>query len=140
MNLAADLSHARVLRFTTHIEPLITASDAIITMGGYNSMMEAHSMGKRVVVIPRVFPRREQWMRAKAFEQLGLLSVIEPDQLCVRLLADVTEKLLNIPAPRTPAQIGISWDGARNFVNRIEAIRNQFEEQERHGHEQLLRA
>ena len=118
----AELSNARVLRFTARIEPLLHGSDVVITMGGYNSMLEAHSLRKRVVVVPRVFPRREQWLRASSFEEHGLLRMVEPDKLSPAALAEATEKLLSCAAPPAPGDLGIAWDGMRVFARKMHEI------------------
>jgi predicted glycosyltransferase len=55
--------------------------DAIVCMGGYNTLAEAVSRGTRTVCVPRVVPRTEQLIRAKAFARLGLLRYIHPDEL-----------------------------------------------------------
>jgi predicted glycosyltransferase len=57
------------------------AADAVVCMGGYNTVVETLSRGLPVVCVPRVTPRVEQQMRAQAFAALGLLRVLEPDSL-----------------------------------------------------------
>ena len=89
-----EMPHIQILRFTTSVEQLIRGSDAVITMGGYNAVTESLSLGRRTLVAPRVHPRREQWLRAQAFEQLGLLSTIDPDTLDDASLAQVVESMM----------------------------------------------
>jgi predicted glycosyltransferase len=57
------------------------AVDALVTMGGYNTMIEAISGGIPTVCIPRTRPRQEQLIRARAFDRLGLVQTLEPDHL-----------------------------------------------------------
>jgi predicted glycosyltransferase len=65
--------------------------DVLVCMGGYNTLCEAASTGTPAVCVPRVRPRREQLIRARAFARLGLLRVVEPDGLSAqRLRHDVT--------------------------------------------------
>jgi predicted glycosyltransferase len=71
----------RVLRFVPEPAPLFARADRLITMGGYNSTMEAVSFAKPALIVPRVTPRREQWMRAERFRALGLVDVLHPDEL-----------------------------------------------------------
>ena len=47
-------------------------------MGGYNSLVEALALGKRVVVVPRFKPRKEQLVRAERFARLGLIRCVDP--------------------------------------------------------------
>src|SRR5262249_7117813 len=47
-----------------------------VSMAGYNTVAEVRVHGKPAVVVPRVFPRREQWLRAHALEERGLLRTV----------------------------------------------------------------
>lgn len=59
----------------------LAAVDALVCMGGYNTLAEAAASGVPTVCVPRTRPRTEQLIRARAFERLGLLRVIEPHHL-----------------------------------------------------------
>ncbi|MBK7601891.1 MAG: hypothetical protein IPJ07_26555 [Acidobacteria bacterium] len=50
----------------------MSASDAVVSMAGYNTICEIVSMRKKALVIPRVRPTEEQWMRASKMSHLGL--------------------------------------------------------------------
>ena len=64
--------------------------DALVCMGGYNTLVEAVSRGTPTVCVPRVRPRREQAIRAEAFGRLGLIRNLSPDSLSpARLRAEV---------------------------------------------------
>jgi predicted glycosyltransferase len=68
--------------------------DALVSMGGYNTLSEAISLGTPTLCVPRAHPRREQLIRARAFASLGLLRMIEPDRLTPRRVgAEVTDLL-----------------------------------------------
>lgn len=56
-------------------------ADAVVCMGGYNTVVEAVSSGTPTVCVPRVMPRSEQLIRAEAFADLGLLRVVHPRDL-----------------------------------------------------------
>ncbi len=49
--------------------------DLVLSMGGYNTLCEVMSVARRSLVIPRVHPRREQEIRARALELAGILTV-----------------------------------------------------------------
>ena len=55
--------------------------DALVSMGGYNSLAEALLCGTPTVCVPRVAPRTEQLLRAQAFARLGLLRLLSPERL-----------------------------------------------------------
>jgi predicted glycosyltransferase len=71
----------RVLRFVPEPAPLFARADRLITMGGYNSALEAVSFAKPALIVPRVKPRQEQWLRADRLRALGLVDVLHPDDL-----------------------------------------------------------
>jgi predicted glycosyltransferase len=56
-------------------------ADALVCMGGYNTLVEALSKGTPTVCLPRASPRMEQLLRATAFARLGLLRVLRPEQI-----------------------------------------------------------
>ena len=67
--------------FVPNLPSLFSSVDALVSMGGYNSLAEAVSKGVPTVCVPRTSPRIEQWLRATAFERLGLLSVLRPEEI-----------------------------------------------------------
>jgi predicted glycosyltransferase len=68
--------------------------DALVCMGGYNTLVEALAAGLPTVCVPRVVPRQEQLIRARRFRELGLLQVVEPADLgSERLRAEVFRAL-----------------------------------------------
>ena len=69
----------RVVDFVTEPAALLRLADCVVTMGGYNCVCEAICAGKRTLVVPRVRPRMEQWIRAQRFAHLGFVDVLHPD-------------------------------------------------------------
>jgi predicted glycosyltransferase len=68
--------------------------DALVCMGGYNTLVEAMAAGLPTVCVPRIVPRQEQLIRARRFRELGLLQVVEPAELAAeRLRAEVSRAL-----------------------------------------------
>lgn len=83
---AAASARALVIEFVTDLQSLMTRAAAIVTMGGYNTLCEAVASGVPTVVVPRLWPRREQAIRAALFAQRGLVRVVDPgDDLADRL-------------------------------------------------------
>ena len=68
-------------KFVPGLSEWFDLADALVCMGGYNTLAEAVSRGTPIVCVPRVTPRAEQLLRARAFARLGLLSVVEPERL-----------------------------------------------------------
>ena len=71
----------RVVDFVTDPTELIRGAERVITMGGYNSVSEVLSFDRTALIVPRVKPRREQWIRATRFAKLGLVDVCDPAEL-----------------------------------------------------------
>ena len=71
------------------IEPtrLLPYATRVVSMGGYNSTWEILSYGKPALIVPRLTPRTEQWIRAERLRRLGLLDVLHPDHLSPRAIA-----------------------------------------------------
>lgn len=64
------------LAFDTKLELLMEKAAAVVAMGGYNTFCEILSLDKRALIVPRTRPRREQYIRARAAERLGLARVL----------------------------------------------------------------
>lgn len=73
--------------FTPELTAYMKAADLVVSMAGYNTINEIASLRKRAVVVPRIYPRREQLIRAQRMADLGVVDAIHPEELSPRLLA-----------------------------------------------------
>ncbi len=89
----------KVLEFVPEPAPLINCADRVIAMGGYNTMCEVLSFQKHALIVPRVNPKPEQWIRAERMRQLGLIDVLHPDNLSPRALTAWLARELGPPPP-----------------------------------------
>jgi predicted glycosyltransferase len=71
-----NLDNVEALTFDARIEHLIDGAEGLVTMGGYNTFCEILSFDKRALVVPREVPRREQWIRAAAAQDMGLIKML----------------------------------------------------------------
>jgi predicted glycosyltransferase len=93
--------------FTDDLLGYLDAADAVVAMGGYNTITEVLSLNKRTVVVPRISPSHEQLIRTERLEQLGLVRAIHPDQLTPQsLLSAVCDQLQQPPLTQT-----LNFDG-----------------------------
>lgn len=60
---------------------VIAAADLSVSMGGYNTVCEVLTAGVPALVVPRIFPRKEQHIRARRLEARGLISVLPSTSL-----------------------------------------------------------
>ena len=80
----------------------VNAADLVVSMAGYNTLSEILRFRKPAVVVPREGPSAEQRMRSAIFAELGLISLVPPQQLSpTRLAREIAAALLN-PASRKP--------------------------------------
>ena len=87
----------RVFEFLPEPAALIQRAERIVCMGGYNTACEVLSFEKHALMVPRVHPNLEQWIRAQRLRELGLVDVLHPDQLSPRALTDWLARDLGPP-------------------------------------------
>lgn len=97
----------RLVEFLSEPMVLLGQADRVIAMGGYNTVMELLSLEKHALVVPRVFPRREQIIRAERLQRLGLIDMLEPDQVTPATLGDWLASDLGAP-PAVHAQLNFT--------------------------------
>lgn len=91
---AQALPGVSVQDFSDDMMSLQAAADVVLAMGGYNTVCELLSCGKRAVLVPRVKPGQEQLIRAERMAALGLLAMVHPDELHpARLMQAVQSEL-----------------------------------------------
>ncbi len=105
---AAGLPGLEIIRSSKGVLNLVAAADLVVSMGGYNSVIEVLSARKRLVICPRVTPRTEQVIRARAMAALGLARVVRIDRNGSQALARAILETLAGPPPRGTVQL----DGA----------------------------
>ena len=76
-----------LLGFVQDCDELIIGAEAVVSMGGYNTVCELLAHAKRPLIVPRVTPRTEQLIRAQRLADRGLVDVLHPDQLSPVALA-----------------------------------------------------
>ena len=110
-------------RIIPHSDDLLSAmkaADLLLTMGSYNTIIEAIRLGIGAIVIPREGPSQEQKIRADLFGKLGLVSPLpSPAKLSVDRLANEIEKLLKNPF--TP-RLGLNFNGRNEAVHYIKLL------------------
>jgi predicted glycosyltransferase len=112
----ADRARIRVYGFVRDLSAWFPAVDALVTMGGYNTLVEALAAGTPTVCVPRVKPRQEQLIRARAFAHLGLVSVIDPSCLSPTVLGEEVTAALRSCRSTMGQRVRdvIDLNGARN--------------------------
>jgi predicted glycosyltransferase len=97
---------------------------ALVCMAGYNTTTEALRAAVPTVLVPRVAPRQEQLLRARAFARLGLLQSVEPADLHGARLALAVHAALRDPRDRirSAVQQSLDVDGAGRAAAELLAL------------------
>lgn len=93
----AEAAGVTFYAFEPELSTRLGEIDALVCMGGYNTLAEAVCRGTPTVCVPRVNPRREQLVRAQAFSSLGLLRLLEPGALSPERLGAEVGAVLQSP-------------------------------------------
>jgi predicted glycosyltransferase len=98
---------------------LMTIADVIVSMGGYNSVCEALSISRPLVIVPRSTHKVEQRIRAETLAARGLARWIHPNDLRGDNLVEAIEWALSLDrdahARRVRAVIP-AFDGAARLT------------------------
>jgi predicted glycosyltransferase len=100
----------RVRTFVDDLPAYLDAADVVVSMGGYNTLCEALSVGARSVVVPRTHPRTEQSIRSHLFAERGVLHVLEEADLNAGNLRDAMQTLVEVPRDEIRGRIRASFD------------------------------
>jgi len=112
--LAASRPRFKLLEFVSETAPLIQRAERVISMGGYNTTCEVLSFEKHALIVPRVSPKPEQWMRAQRMQELGLIHVLHPDRLSPRA---ISEWLARDLGPTPPSRSRVDFGGLDRIPN-----------------------
>jgi predicted glycosyltransferase len=109
-----------VLDFVPEPACLIERADRVVSMGGYNTTCEILSYSKTALIVPRVRPRQEQWLRASRLRELGVIDMLHPDLLS----PDAVGAWLACTSPCSPAgRQRIDIDGMQRIPELLEEMR-----------------
>ncbi len=94
-----EMSNVTLLDFHPRMETLIVGAAGMITMGGYNTFCEILSFDKPALLFPRTVPRTEQLIRCKRADELGMLTVLDPETITAEELMQHIESFDKLPNP-----------------------------------------
>ncbi|WP_205680223.1 glycosyltransferase family protein [Brenneria salicis] len=79
---------------------LMRRAERIVSMGGYNTVMEILALEKTALIIPRVAPRQEQWIRATKLAERNLVTCLAPEALSPAVIQRWLAQPQNYANPR----------------------------------------
>lgn len=77
----SELPSVTVKSFSNDLVSYLGAADAVVSMGGYNTVAEILSVAVPAVIVPRTRPVSEQQIRATRLDRLGLVKALSADNL-----------------------------------------------------------
>jgi predicted glycosyltransferase len=96
-----------VREFTDDMMAYMDAADVVVCMGGYNTICEVATLRKRAVVVPRVRPVEEQWIRAERLARRKVVVMLHPDRLDHVNLSDAVLNELAAPTPTAAGSLDL---------------------------------
>jgi predicted glycosyltransferase len=114
-----DRGNVHFLDFTDDMPAYIGAADAVISMGGYNTVCETMSLHRPTLIVPRVHPRKEQLIRASFLNKHGFVDMLHPQELEPGALLKMAFDMLDHgdQVPELP------MEGLTNLVTSLEEAR-----------------
>jgi len=110
MALSDGSQRVTAMEFTDDMMSYVGASDLLVSMGGYNTVCEFLSAGRRAVMVPRTRPVSEQLIRAQLLADRGLARLVHPDDVSPKsLAAAVCDETTHPASP--PSEMGIDLGG-----------------------------
>ncbi|MEO0648495.1 MAG: glycosyltransferase [Cyanobacteria bacterium J06650_10] len=119
-SLADACSNVIFKDFTLDLLSYLKSSDAVVSMGGYNTLTEVLAFGRRAVVIPRVRPSQEQWLRTTQFAKKNWVTMLSPGQSTPDVF--IQQVLAQLVQPIRLPQ-GIDFDGLPNVLSYLKELR-----------------
>lgn len=120
--LSSRLPSVTVRSFSRDFVSYLGAADAVVAMGGYNTVSEILSLAVPAVIVPRTQPVSEQQIRAVNLERLGLVKTLHPDSLSPgELVRSVTEAIEQRESTIVPAD-RLDFTGLQKVVGHVASL------------------
>jgi predicted glycosyltransferase len=108
-----------LIGFSDQAEYLLSTADLALSMAGYNTVAELLAFRLPAILVPRVFPRVEQWLRATRIGAVANFVPVTADELDVPTLSRLIGHFLDQPQQRDHQ---LDLDGARSAARALARI------------------
>ncbi|WP_373740146.1 glycosyltransferase family protein [Neisseria sp.] len=108
----------KVVDFVPEPLKIMKGAECMISMGGYNTTTEILSFNKRALIVPRIKPRTEQWIRASRLAEMGVIDCLHPDDLTPQALS----AWMREQKPQADARDTLRFDGLDRVANEVRKI------------------
>ena len=119
---ASRLANVTLIDFESRMEVLMQNAVALVGMCGYNTFCEVLSFDKKALFVPRTKPRQEQYIRAKRASEIGLSTMLTPEEAAIPSV--MAEALRNLPNLKLPSESLAAHDmaGLDNICTEVQNI------------------
>jgi len=119
---ASRLANVTVIDFESRMEVLMQNAVGLVGMCGYNTFCEVLSFDRKALFVPRTKPREEQYIRAKRASEIGLSSMLTPEEASIPSI--MAEALRNLPNLKHPSDSLSKTDmaGLENICAEVQKI------------------
>jgi predicted glycosyltransferase/nucleoside-diphosphate-sugar epimerase len=114
---AGGVKGIKVIPASKNMLSLVGAADLVVSMGGYNSVVETVAAQRPLVICPRTTPRVEQLLRAEIMQRLGLAQVARLDQGGSAAIADAMVAALRAGPTPTERWRAVDLRGAERVAD-----------------------
>jgi len=103
----------------------LSNASLVISLGGYNSIIESVAAKKTMLVYQRGFSggNEEQDLRITLFENHGSLSILKPDDLKKETLPNIIVRIID---DAKSVKIELNIDGVQNSINALLKLNNDY--------------
>ena len=119
---AAQRPDVRIISVTTELQELIRRVNLVVAMAGYNTTVEILVAKKWAILVPRAAPRMEQRLRAELLSNMGLASVVRPEEDMVARLAELIQAALAGARPPRDDSNAVDLGGVRRVGDLLEEL------------------
>ena len=117
---ARHAGHAvEIIPFTDRFEDLLGGAAGVISMAGYNTVMEILSGGVPALLVPREAPRQEQRIRAERVAHVSDIEVCTTARLSSQRIGRFVKRALGNGQPSAPK---VSIEGVERTVREFEQL------------------
>ena len=114
-----------IKEFSQDINSYLNSADLVVSMGGYNTICEIISLNKKAIIVPRIKPVKEQWIRAERMAELGFFSMICPEQLTPKLLIKTVKEKLEEPIANDLPSARLNLEALAQIKEIISSLRTE---------------
>ena len=103
----------------------LSNASLVISLGGYNSIIESIAAKKTILVYQRGFSgvNKEQDLRITLFEKYGCLSILKPENLDKESLSNIIVSMIE---DINSTKIELNFDGVMNSINALLKLNNDY--------------